>query len=271
MESAFILPHPGGQAPAPQTAVPACWVGLTWRAAAPQGVIPMSHTRFLPLAAPLLAAAALLFAAGAADAGGGGHGGGGHGGGGHGGGHGGGGHAGGFHGGAVHGGFNHHHGTGVFIGVGGFGYGGYGYGGYGYGRGYGYYPYADYGADYYAAPYVAPAAPYYAMPPAVDYADRGLAPDSSSADPTAHVRVRVPAGAEVWFGQGKTQQTGAVREFVSPALTPGKEYTYDIKARWTEGGQEVVRTQRLDVAAGAWKTVDFTRPPAEQLEAPKPK
>jgi len=88
---------------------------------------------------------------------------------------------------------------------------------------------------------------------------------------TAHIAVKVPADAEVWFGSGKTQLTGALREFVSPSLTPGKEYSYEIKARWIEGGQEVVQTRRVDVGAGAWKAVDFTRPAPEGVEPPKAK
>ena len=112
--------------------------------------------------------------------------------------------------------------------------------------------------------------PVYVSPPpaaAPGYPVVGDAPP----DNTAHVSVRIPADAEVWFGQGKTQQTGAVREFVSPPLTPGKEYTYDIKARWMVGGKEVVQTRQVDVAAGTFKAVDFTKPAAEGVEPPKAK
>src|SRR5262249_34290546 len=91
------------------------------------------------------------------------------------------------------------------------------------------------------------------------------------ADNAAHVEVRVPEGAEVWFGNTKTQQTGSAREFVPPALTPGQDYTYEIRARWRDGDREVVLTRRLDVRAGSWKGVDFTRPSAEEVpEPPKP-
>jgi uncharacterized protein (TIGR03000 family) len=75
--------------------------------------------------------------------------------------------------------------------------------------------------------------------------------------------VKVPADAEVWFGSGKTRQTGELREFVSPELEPGRDYTYEVKARWTENGKEVVRTRTFDVSAGAWLVVDFTRPAPE--------
>jgi len=215
----------------------------------------MAYPRFLALAVPVAAAAALLFAAAPASAGKGG-GGGGHSGGGHGGG-------GGYHGG---GGYR-----------GGYGYRGYGYGGvgiylggYGYGYGYPYYgygaPYGGYASDYYAPP----AAPIYVTPPPVatpGYQFGGDAPP----DNTAHVSVRIPADAEVWFGGGKTQQTGAVREFASPPLTPGKEYTYDIKARWMVGGKEVVQVRQVDVSAGSSKSVDFTKPVVEAVDPPRAK
>ncbi len=228
----------------------------------------MSHPRFFTLGAPAVVVAALLLAP-VAWAGGGGHGGGG-GGGGHGG--GGGGHAGG-------GGYRGGYGGGNR----GYGYGGFGIGlglGLGYPSGYGYgypYGYGGYGADYYPPTYAAPAASVYVTPPAVggpavySVANPGAGGGPQQQDLTAHIAVKVPADAEVWFGQGKTQQTGSLREFVSPPLSPGKEYTYDIKARWMAGGQEVVQTRQVDVGAGAWKTVDFTRPAPEVLEAPKPK
>jgi uncharacterized protein (TIGR03000 family) len=237
----------------------------------------MSHPRFLSLAVPAAAAAALLFAgeALAGGHGGGGHGGGGHGGGGHGGGGHGGGfshagnfhagnfHAGNFHNGSFHNGhFHDGHFHNGFVGVG-VGFGPYWGGGGGY-------PSYDYG--YGAAPY-----DYGYSTPAVinNYnLDYGTPSDNASqqqaSDPTAHIEVRVPADAEVWFGTGKTSQTGTRREFVSPPLEPGKGFTYEIRARWVENGKEVTQTRRLDVSAGAWKGVDFTRPPVEAVEPPKP-
>jgi uncharacterized protein (TIGR03000 family) len=74
----------------------------------------------------------------------------------------------------------------------------------------------------------------------------------------ASIRVRVPAGAELWFDGTKTRQSGAERSFRSPPLTPGKTYFYDVKARWTEGGKPVERTRTVDVRAGGRYTVDFT-------------
>jgi uncharacterized protein (TIGR03000 family) len=259
----------------------------------------MLHPRFFALAAPAVTAAALLFAPGAEAAP--------HGGGAHGGAHVGGAHVGAahvgvahvggahvgvahvgvanvgtFHAGAAHfntfrsGGFG---GVGVFVGPGyrwgypyGYGYGG-GYGGYGGGYGYGYYPAASavYGADYYAAPAYPPSVP----TPSLNDIPPGNLPRPGGGSPqpdlTAHVSVRVPGDAEIWFGESKTSQTGAQREFVSPPLAPGKEYTYEIRARWIQDGKEVVQTRRVDVGAGSYATLDFTKPAAEAVEPPKPK
>jgi uncharacterized protein (TIGR03000 family) len=77
------------------------------------------------------------------------------------------------------------------------------------------------------------------------------------ADTTVHVSVRVPAGAEIWFGGSRTISKGSVREFQSPSLTPGYQYTYEVRARWNENGHEVTQTQQVEVTAGARVEVDF--------------
>jgi uncharacterized protein (TIGR03000 family) len=231
--------------------------------------------RNLPLLKTLgLAVAALLFAAGPAAAQRGGHGGGGHSGGGasHG---ASAAHAGSVHGGSVsHGGSfhsgGHARGFGYYPGLYGFGlglgYGSYyGYGGYG---GY-YYPpsYYDVGSSGYydVAPYGYAALetpiPYRSFyPPTPPDATQ---PDQSAvapADTKAHMRVIVPADAEIWFDGDKTSQTGAAREFVSPTLTPGTDYSYEIRARWTENGKPVDQTRSITVRAGSLTVVNFNRP-----------
>jgi uncharacterized protein (TIGR03000 family) len=78
---------------------------------------------------------------------------------------------------------------------------------------------------------------------------------------TAQVRVIVPAAnAKLWFEGSPTRQDGLVRLFESPALKPGHEYSYDIKAQWKENGKEVSRTIHVDVRANALVTVNFDRP-----------
>jgi uncharacterized protein (TIGR03000 family) len=212
----------------------------------------MSPPRFIDAAVPAVTALALLLAPAAVQAGGGGGRGG---------------------GGGYHGGYGGYHG------------GHYGYhGGYGYGFGVGIYLGGGYPYGYYGAPlaypldyYGAPAVPIAVTPPAVPApvapgaADPGAGPLPQPPDLTAHVIVRVPAEAEVWFGPGKTRQAGETREFVSPELAPGKEYTYEVKARWAQGGKDVVQTREIVVWAGTRSAVDFTRPAPERVEAPKPK
>jgi uncharacterized protein (TIGR03000 family) len=76
----------------------------------------------------------------------------------------------------------------------------------------------------------------------------------------ALVEVRVPASAELWFSDEKTQQTGLVRDFVTPELKQGKNYFYTIKARWMQDGKPMERTRRVRVSPGAQTRVDFLRP-----------
>jgi uncharacterized protein (TIGR03000 family) len=82
---------------------------------------------------------------------------------------------------------------------------------------------------------------------------------SGSEGGTARVKVTLPsADAEVWFEGQLTRQRGTQRGFVSPALEPGREYVYDVRARWTENGREVERSRTVRVRADGVARVDFT-------------
>jgi uncharacterized protein (TIGR03000 family) len=117
---------------------------------------------------------------------------------------------------------------------------------------------------YNTAPYPAAPANYYAgaltygVPASAGYSYGAFSPSGPAAVNTARIRLFVPSGAKVWFGGAETRQTGLVRDFESPPLTPGKDYRYDITARWTEDGREVTRTRPVDVRANSWVAVDFT-------------
>jgi uncharacterized protein (TIGR03000 family) len=258
------------------------------------------RTRFFMFAGTLMVAlAAWLLAPGVASAQRGGHGGGGHGGGGHGGGfHAGGFHAGGSHGGGHYAGHygGYRGGWGGYRG-GYYGYHhhGYGYPWYGFGLGLGYYPwyngyygsyypsylysdyyapsysYDGYAADTYVPNYPSYTAPdYYGSSVAPNYYGSYTAPEGSSAgyygaqsaavDNTAHIVVRMPADAKLWFENDLTTQTGTERHFDSPPLTPGKEFSYNVRAQWREGNQDVTRSREVLVHAGDRVTVDFTQP-----------
>jgi uncharacterized protein (TIGR03000 family) len=254
-------------------------------------------SRFQASVLTATALAVLCFAAGAdvAHAGGGGHGGGG-------GGHGGGAGHGGYSGGAGHGGYGGYggyhggyggygHGYGGYRGFGyggyrGFGYG-YGYGLYGYGLGLGFYPGWGYGYGWgypgfdYALGGLyggyAPA-PIYATPtvpaPLIDQMDpallntRGLSsqplppPDPSN---KARIHVILPTDAVLWFEGEPTTQTGPERDFLSPQLPQDRIYTYEIKARWMQGGQPVERALAVRIQRGRTSVADFNAlpPPRE--------
>jgi uncharacterized protein (TIGR03000 family) len=89
--------------------------------------------------------------------------------------------------------------------------------------------------------------------------------------PIAHFTVEVPAAAEVFLEGIKTKQTGPSRAFVSPPLAPGKQYLYEVRARWTENGQVVEQTRSVVVSAGARLIVHFPQaPPRERVPAGVP-
>ena len=89
-------------------------------------------------------------------------------------------------------------------------------------------------------------------------------PETMEAARTApvYLDVRVPANAEVIVETEKTKQTGPRRSFISPPIATGRNYVYEIKAKWLENGQEVVRTRQVDVRAGEQVVVDFMATPA---------
>jgi hypothetical protein len=48
------------------------------------------------------------------------------------------------------------------------------------------------------------------------------------------------AGTQLWFEGVRTNQTGTIRDFVLPALRPGRTFTCDIRAQWTAPDGHVV-------------------------------
>jgi uncharacterized protein (TIGR03000 family) len=74
---------------------------------------------------------------------------------------------------------------------------------------------------------------------------------------SAHIKVAVPADAAIWIDGAPTTQTGTLRQFVSPPLSPGRRYSYEVKARWQEGGQTVTRSRRATFGAGDEITLTF--------------
>jgi len=76
----------------------------------------------------------------------------------------------------------------------------------------------------------------------------------------ARISVSLPAEATLSFQGSAMKEVGAVREFESPPLTPGRAYDYEVRATWkAKDGQDVVRTRHLTVRAGDRLEVDLNR------------
>jgi uncharacterized protein (TIGR03000 family) len=73
----------------------------------------------------------------------------------------------------------------------------------------------------------------------------------------AYIDVQLPADAELWFGDTKTAQTGPSRQFVAPDLPVGREYVYEVRVRWVEGGGEVTQAREVSVRGGEQTSVRF--------------
>ena len=99
-----------------------------------------------------------------------------------------------------------------------------------------------------------------------------LAPaqDAAPADKVLLV-VRLPAEAKLLIGNSSTEQTGNERSFLSPALTVGKDYTYELTMTWNEGGNAKQESRTVTVRPGERTVVDFSIPLAKPKVEPKPK
>ncbi len=95
----------------------------------------------------------------------------------------------------------------------------------------------------------------------------GAVPGLNPVPSVGRFTVEVPGEATVWIEDRQMNQTGPSRQFASPPLEPGKTYIYDIRARWTENGQQIEQRQSISVQAGSSVTVRFPTP--EQLKSPK--
>jgi uncharacterized protein (TIGR03000 family) len=76
-----------------------------------------------------------------------------------------------------------------------------------------------------------------------------------------YLSVKVPQpAAEVLVDGVKTVQTGTDRLFESPPVEPGKDFAYELTARWVERGVTVERKKVVTGQSGEVVRVDFTAP-----------
>jgi uncharacterized protein (TIGR03000 family) len=75
----------------------------------------------------------------------------------------------------------------------------------------------------------------------------------------AQVELLLPAAdADVWFDGVKMRPTGRKRHFWTPPLDPGGRYSYHVRVRWQQGGQERNAERNIQVRAGQIQEVVFT-------------
>jgi uncharacterized protein (TIGR03000 family) len=79
----------------------------------------------------------------------------------------------------------------------------------------------------------------------------------SPADNKARLHVQLPADAMLWLNDRQMHRLGAERDFISPELTAGETYVYQVKARWVQDGRSKEETIEVKVRANKTTTVRF--------------
>ncbi len=88
---------------------------------------------------------------------------------------------------------------------------------------------------------------------------------------TAKVTVQLPADAKLFIDNVACPLTSEKRSFDTPALQPGRQYYYTVRAEAVRGGTTVSQTQRIVVEAGKDVAVSFSNiTPTSVAAAPRP-
>lgn len=83
--------------------------------------------------------------------------------------------------------------------------------------------------------------------------------------------VIVPASdAQIWLNGTLMSTQGIERNFSSPPLDAGVNYTYSVKAQWSVDGKPVEQLRDVTVRAGQRSTVDFRQQPSQIAPLPIP-
>jgi uncharacterized protein (TIGR03000 family) len=73
----------------------------------------------------------------------------------------------------------------------------------------------------------------------------------------AEITIIAPGNAEIFFDGQPTTQKGTERLYVTPPLVVGKKYSYEVLARWQDGGKTVESTRKVEVGGGLRVRVEF--------------
>jgi uncharacterized protein (TIGR03000 family) len=82
--------------------------------------------------------------------------------------------------------------------------------------------------------------------------------DKEQVSAPATIQVSLPADAKLTIDGAATSSTSSQRSFQSPALEPGKDYYYTLKAEVVRDGKTLTATARVSVRPGAEARVDLS-------------
>lgn len=85
-----------------------------------------------------------------------------------------------------------------------------------------------------------------------------------AAPAAAKITVKVPANGTLYIDGKKNDKTGTERQFTTPPLPAGKEFSYAMKLEMTRNGQQEEVTQKVAFRAGEIVLVDFTEVAGER-------
>jgi uncharacterized protein (TIGR03000 family) len=109
-------------------------------------------------------------------------------------------------------------------------------------------------------PAALPPSPTKLPPPPQQYQVRivFVPPEPASDDPNRVVLIaHVPRHAQVWLMGRRMTLKGTLRQYVSPPLKPGVNYTYEVRVRWVEDGRWVEHPVKVRVRAGESHCLDL--------------
>ena len=111
----------------------------------------------------------------------------------------------------------------------------------------------------------------------VTYSTSGYRPgdvtNAPGSEMPARLRIAIPSErADIWIEGEKSEQSRRVQDYVSPPLTSGKQYFYEVRARWTDlSGKQIERTKSFPILPGQPVLLDFTRVTSDKEQIPAPK
>jgi uncharacterized protein (TIGR03000 family) len=83
----------------------------------------------------------------------------------------------------------------------------------------------------------------------------------------ATVLVNLPAEAKLTFNGWTSTNKSSTRRFRTPAIEPGQEFAYTIRAEMVRDGQTIVQNHRVVVRAGQETRVNIDFPPVVLTQA----